>query len=258
MPDQDGASPGANCLSDDQRKAFWACVVANDRDAMLAASRRVGWQDARDVFHSAVIIVLERYDRRPEGYPASPGELRSILLTAVDRYGRDCRGRGKRVVLPTRTHWGEEMPVPPGGRRRPDRPLETVFGIMTVEVERGVPDPREMTAWDTVYALGAILGSAMSDLSRLRRKVLTLTHLDDLKRPVVARILDLQLPAYDKNLQAAYRQVRTTLRKMIDSNEIPRESRWRDMIEMLEARHAAAVQRRAEDRARRKTGGEAA
>lgn len=237
-------------LTDDHRDAFWKAFQVHYTALMDAArAAHVPVEDALDVVHSVAVRVLDSYDGRAHEFPDTESSLGRVLTAAVKKYAIDYHGR-KREKLLLHRHWGDPVVPKPGGRRSPDRVLETVFAVLTPEIEDDAADTYDAGATAQREMLALKMPEVMATLTPRQVDTFDMREMVGKRRRISSKALRIKAKNFDYHQQTANAKARKALFAMIESGDIPEESRLRDTIEELEVRRLARNRHKAEARAR--------
>jgi DNA-directed RNA polymerase specialized sigma24 family protein len=221
-------------LSDEQRTAFWASIVAHQETAHRVALRRVPKASARDVVHSAALRFLASFERarKPALYPATDQDFRRRFLAVVRNHATDCVRQAESEQRPVHSHWSDEPEPVVGGRKIADRELDQVFS-RNDKGDYDAPAPVPPRAVDDPSRLGCILTELLAALTPMQAEVITQTFVKGRKRAVVARNLGISVNTYDNHKQAGFRTLRAEAARAAAVNTDVDRSAWYDRIEDL-------------------------
>jgi DNA-directed RNA polymerase specialized sigma24 family protein len=228
-------------LSDEQRAAFWAGVLAHRDAARRMAACFVSLQNVDDVVDTAMVRFIESLERanNPGSLPTEDAAFRRRFLKIVRNHAINC-GHRDGIACPVHSNWGMALEPAVGGRSAGDRELDHVFA-RNDDGKYDAPASIERRPQDDVEALRAILREHVSDLPPMQRAVIIGTVFEGRKRAAVAASLGISVKTYDCHLQAAYRFLRMSLPQ--DSLAYPELDRsvWYDIFEELRERYEARV-----------------
>jgi DNA-directed RNA polymerase specialized sigma24 family protein len=232
-------------LSDEQRDAFWASIVAHQETAHRVALRRVPKASARDVVHSAALRFLHSFERtkKPAIYPATDQDFRRRFLAVVRNHATDCVRDAESDERPVHSHWSDQPEPIVGGRKMADRELDQVFS-RNDKGDYDAPAPVTPRPIDDPGYLGCILAELLGALTPMQAAVITQTFVKRRKRAVVARNLGISVNTYDNHKQAAFRTLRAEAARAAAANTDVDRSAWYDRIEDLLDRYESAHTRR--------------
>jgi DNA-directed RNA polymerase specialized sigma24 family protein len=230
-------------LSEEQRAAFWAGVLAHRDAACRMAALFVSRQNIDDVVDTAIVRFIESLDRPedPAPFPADDDSFRRLFLTIVRNHANNC-GHTDAAAAPVHSNWGMAPEPAVGGRKAGDRELDHVFARNDTG-KYDAPAPVERRPQDDVETLRKIFLEHVSDLPRMQREVILRTYIDGQKRAAVAASLGISVKTYDNHREAAFRFLRTSL--PLESLAYPELDRsvWYDIFEELRERFDARVLR---------------
>jgi len=227
-------------LSEEQRAAFWAGILAHRDAARRMAARFVSRQNVEDVVDTAAVRFIESLESgtKPKPFPATDDAFRRWFLKIVRNHAINCaHSEGSKCSV--HSHWGIEMEPAVGGRSAGDRELDHVFA-RNDHGKYDAPAPVERRPQDDVEALREIFRDHLDDLPPMQRAVISETFFEGRKRAAVAAAHGISVKTYDCHLQAAFRFLRESLPQ--DALAYPELDRsvWYDIIEELRERCDAA------------------
>ena len=237
-------TPIASVLTEAQRDAFWAGIVANRDAARRVARKIVSRQNVDDVVHTAALRFVESLQGpKPSPFPATDGELRALFLDIVRRYAIDCVRDSKRPALPIHSHWGMVWEPVVGGHNVADRELDSVFA-RNDQGEYDAPTAAARREQDDVEQLHEILELHLDSLSEAQREILVESFFEEGKRADIAARRGITESTYDNHRQAAFKALRDSLAAVVEGSTGFDRSLWYDRVEELIERYAARLQGR--------------